>query len=103
MPHSSWTLEPITFQSVKSKLVHKPRTDDKERLEHAFFTAISGAQTALKLISGVASDVGIGPPGLQTGLSGLLFVLDAIQVSFLIVLQGTYWTNGYLENISKRS
>ena len=69
------------FQSVKLKLVRKPRVDDKERLKHSFSTAISALQTALQLVKGISGHVGIGPPGLQAGLSGLLLVLNAIQVS----------------------
>ena len=44
-------------------------TDDKERLKLAFSTAISALQTGVRITQGIASDVGIGPPGLQAGLS----------------------------------
>ncbi|KIM76258.1 hypothetical protein PILCRDRAFT_12869 [Piloderma croceum F 1598] len=63
-------------------LAQKPRRDDQERLKKAFSTAISGLQTALKLIKGISTNAGIGPPGLQAGISGLLFILDAIQKTF---------------------
>lgn len=69
------------LQSVKIKLVRKPRMNDKERQNPALSTAISGLQTALQLVKGIAGNVGIGPPGLQAGLTGLLFVLNAIQVT----------------------
>ena len=74
----SWT---TMLQSVKIKLVRKPRMNDKERQNPALSTAISGLQTALQLVKGIAGNVGIGPPGLQAGLTGLLFVLNAIQVT----------------------
>jgi hypothetical protein len=72
------------LKSAKSKLVYKPKrpkSDDKERLKLAFSNAISGLKTSLQIIKGVTGGVGLGPPGLQTGLSALLLVLDAIQVS----------------------
>jgi hypothetical protein len=70
------------LQSAKLKLAYKPKTDDKERLKLAFSTAISGLQPGVQITKGIASDVGLGPPGLQAGLSGLLLVLNAIQVGF---------------------
>ena len=73
------------LKSAKSKLVYKPKrpktSDDKERLKLAFSNAISGLKTSLQIIKGVTGGVGLGPPGLQTGLSALLLILDAIQVS----------------------
>ena len=72
------------LKSAKSKLVYKPKrpkSDDKERLKLAFSNAISALKTSLQIIKGVTGGVGLGSPGLQTGLSALLLVLDAIQVS----------------------
>jgi hypothetical protein len=69
------------LHSSRFNLVRNPRKEEKERLKQAFFTVISGLQTALKLINGISGAAGIGPPGLQAGLTGLLFVLNAIQVS----------------------
>jgi hypothetical protein len=69
------------LKSAKSKLVYKLKSDDKERLKLAFSNAIGGLQTCIRIIKGIADGVGLGPPGLQPGLSGLLFVLEAIQVS----------------------
>jgi hypothetical protein len=69
------------LKSAKSKLVYKPKSDDKERLKLAFSNAISALKTGLQIIKGVTGDVGLGPPGLQAGLSALLLVLDAIQVN----------------------
>ena len=67
------------LRSAKSKLVY--RSEDKERLKGACSTAINGLQTSLRIIKGIADNAGIGAPGLQVGLSGLLFVLDVIQVT----------------------
>jgi hypothetical protein len=69
------------LKSAKSKLVYKSKSDDKQRLKLAFFNAISGLETCIRIIKGIADGVGIGPPGLQVGLSALLFVLESIQVS----------------------
>ena len=69
------------LKSAKSKLVYKSKSDDKQRLKLAFSSAISGLQTCIRIIKGIADGVGIGPPGLQVGLSTLLFVLESIQVS----------------------
>ncbi|KIM86499.1 hypothetical protein PILCRDRAFT_816442, partial [Piloderma croceum F 1598] len=67
------------LKSAKSKLVYKPKSDDKERLKLAFSNAIGGLQTCIRIIKGIADGVGLGPPGLQPGLSALLFVLESIQ------------------------
>jgi hypothetical protein len=69
------------FKSAKSKFVYKLKSDDKERLKLAFSNAIGGLQICIRIIKGIADGVGLGPPGLQPGLSGLLFVLESIQVS----------------------
>ena len=69
------------LKSAKSKLVYKLKSDDKERLKLAFSNLIGGLQTCIQIVKGIADGVGLGPPGLQPGLSGLLFVLKSIQVS----------------------
>jgi hypothetical protein len=69
------------LKSAKSKLVYKLKSDDKERLKLAFSNAIGGLQTCIRIIKGITDGVGLGPPGLQAGLSALLFVLGSIQVS----------------------
>jgi hypothetical protein len=70
------------LKSAKSKLVYKPKpSDDKERLKLAFSNAIGGLQTCIRIIKEIADGVGLGPPGLQAGLSALLFILESIQVS----------------------
>ena len=69
------------FKSAKSKFIYKLKSDDKERLKLAFSNAIGGLQACIRIIKGIADGVGLGPPGLQPGLSGLLFVLESIQVS----------------------
>jgi len=69
------------LQSAKSTLIYKPKVDDRNRLKVAFSEAISNLQTVVEITKGIVSDVGLGPPGLQAGLGGLLLVLTAIQVS----------------------
>ena len=86
------------LQSAKSKLRHKPRGDG-ERLKAAFSKAISGLQTAVRITKSVASHAGLGPPGLQAGLGGLLLVLTAIQVSYYITRCAT--NDKRIEHISK--
>ena len=44
-------------------------------------TAVSGLKTVAEIVNQVTNVMDIGPPGLKTGLTGLIFVLDAIQVS----------------------
>ena len=64
------------LQSVASKIGQKPQRNDKARLKSAFVSAISGLQVVLQLVP-----TSVGPPGLQASVTGLLFVLGAIQVS----------------------
>jgi len=71
----------MMLQSAIPTSVLKPYNNRKERLHDAFATAIDGLQTALRIVKGISDGVGLGPPGLQAGLSGLLLVLDAMQVS----------------------
>ncbi|KAF8573688.1 hypothetical protein K439DRAFT_1624880 [Ramaria rubella] len=61
-----------------AKLVKNRSTKDRERLKNAFSNAIS----AVELTQAITKDVGITIPGLQAGLSGLLFVLNSIQKTF---------------------
>ena len=65
------------LQSAKSKLAPNK---DKERLKHACSIAVTVLHTALKITKQISDDVGIMAPGLQAGLSGILYILDAIQV-----------------------
>ena len=69
------------LQSFTPKLGQKPRRIDKARLKDAFAKAITGLQAALQLLNQLPT--GVGPPGLQAGINGLLFVLGAIQVRYL--------------------
>ena len=66
------------LQSVTSKIGQKHRGNDKARLKSAFITAINGLHVILQLMKGLPTSVG--PPGLHAGITGLLFVLDAIKV-----------------------
>lgn len=89
------------LQSARLKLTYKPKPDDKDRLKLAFSNAISGLQTSIQITKRIAGDVGLGPPGLQVGLSGLLLILNAIQVGFDCILCAV--SNSEIENVSKRS
>ena len=66
------------LQSVTSKIDQKPRGNDKARLKSAFVTATNGLQVILQLMNGLPT--GVGPPGLQASITGLLYVLNAIKV-----------------------
>ncbi|KAF8587953.1 WD40 repeat-like protein [Ramaria rubella] len=66
------------LHSFKDKLVKNPSTKERERLKKAFSDAIS----TVELTKAITKDVGIALPGLQAGLGGLLFVLNAIQKTF---------------------
>ena len=66
------------MQSFTSKLGQKLHRVDKARLKDVFDTAINGLGEVLQLIP-----TSVGPPGLHAGISGLLFVLHAIQVGNL--------------------
>ena len=70
------------LQSAKSRFTYKLKTDNKERLKLAFSTAIGHLQTGVQITKDITNNVGLGPPGLHTGLNGLLIVLGAIQVGF---------------------
>ena len=48
-------------------------------MKRACSTAISALETTLKIVKEAAGHAG--PPGLQTGISGLLFVIGVIKVS----------------------
>ena len=43
--------------------------------------AVSGLKTVAEIVNQVTDVVDVGPPELKTGLTGLIYVLDAIQVS----------------------
>jgi hypothetical protein len=88
------------LQSVTSKIGQKHR-NDKARLKSAFITAINGLQVILQLMKGLPTSVG--PPGLHAGITGLLFVLDAIKVRHEIMSQSVSLINDYIANFSKRN
>jgi hypothetical protein len=60
------------FRSIKSKHVNK------DHLKKACSTATSGLHTTLQIAKEAAGHAGV--PGLQTGITCLLFVLDVIKV-----------------------
>lgn len=49
--------------------------------EQMLSTTVSGVKTVAEIVNRITNFVDIGPPGLHTGLTGLIYVLDAIQVS----------------------
>ena len=65
---------------IKAKIVSKLLTsnEEKARMKRACSTAISALETTLKIVKEAAGHAG--PPGLQTGISGLLFVIGVIKV-----------------------
>jgi hypothetical protein len=71
------------IHSIKAKIASKLPTsnDDKARMKRACSTAVSALEPTLKIVKEVAGHAG--PPGLQTGISGLLFVIGIIKVSRL--------------------
>jgi len=66
------------LQSLTSKVGQKLHRNNKARLKKAFYTAINGLRMVLQLMKQLPTS--IGPPGLHAGITGLLFVLDTIQV-----------------------
>lgn len=77
-------LSKSTNSSRTSLALFKPSkkpADNKERLKKACSTANDALTTILQIVKSVTGDLGVGPPGMQAGVSGILFVLDAIKVS----------------------
>jgi hypothetical protein len=68
------------LHSLKSKLKPKLSTSpgDKERVKRACAAGISGLQTTLRIANEVAGNAAV--PGLQTGISSLIYILDVIKV-----------------------
>jgi len=65
------------LKSAKLKSVYKSKGDDKAWLKLTFYNTISGLQTGIQIIKGIADGIGLGPPGLQAGLSALLFLTSS--------------------------
>ena len=75
---------PQSATSMRSKLFHRPWKDKQERQafqREKLSDAICGLKTVASIVNQVTDAVDAGPPGLKTGLTGLIYVLDAIQVS----------------------
>ena len=68
------------IHSIKAKIVSKLPTsnDDKARMKHTCSTALSALEAIIKIVKGAAGDAE--RRGLQTGISGLLFIIGAIKV-----------------------
>jgi hypothetical protein len=77
------------LRTIKSKLKSKLSTgpNDKERLKHACSAAITGLQITLKVAKEVAGNAAV--PGLQTGIGGLIYVLDVIKVRYFRIASRT--------------
>jgi hypothetical protein len=76
--------------SIRAKLKSKLPThaDNKKHLKCACSTTsttVTVLETTLKFFKEGA--VGVGPPGLQAGIGGLLFVIAIIKVFRITVLQ----------------
>ncbi|TDL16640.1 hypothetical protein BD410DRAFT_615445 [Rickenella mellea] len=64
-------------RSVKSKIASKLPTSSNEQLKTACSTAVKALQTTLSIAKDAAGSSGV--PGLQAGISGLLFVMDVVK------------------------
>jgi hypothetical protein len=86
------------LHAVKSKLL---LTKDKEKkLKKACSIAANGLQTTLSIAQDVAGVAGV--PGLHTGISSLLVVIDAIKVHRISLRWWLLITFDDPENVSKR-
>jgi hypothetical protein len=74
------------LHSVRAKLQSKltVNTKDKKRLSRTCSTAISGLEAILDILNKVAGNAG--PPGLQAGITGVLFILDVVKVHSKLTL-----------------
>ena len=66
---------------ARRKLFHRPWKADQGSQKQILSDIVSGLKTVAGIVNQVTNAVDIGPPGLKTGLTGLIYVLDAIQVS----------------------
>ena len=63
------------------KLFHWPGKRNPASKNQMLSEAVSGLKMVAEIVNPVTDVVDVGPPGLKTGLAGLIYVLDAIQVS----------------------
>ena len=63
------------------KLFHRPGKANPASKNQMLSEAVSGLKMVTEIVNPVTDVVDVGPPGLNTGLTGLIYVLDAIQVS----------------------
>jgi len=68
--------------SIRAKVVSKlsNSNDDKARMKHACSAAVSALEATIRIVKGAAGHTG--PPGLQTRINGLLFVIGVIKKLF---------------------
>lgn len=77
------------LNSIGAKLKSKFPTDThKKRLKRACSTAINGLEATLRIVKEAAGAVG--PPGLQAGIGGVLFVLSVVKVGSYYALSYTF-------------
>lgn len=71
---------PLKIRSIKATLDSKfsASTEVKKRLKSSCSTAVSGLETILRIVKESVGNAG--PPGLQGGISGVLFIIDVIKV-----------------------
>jgi hypothetical protein len=55
-------------------------TEDKDRLKRACDTAVSALATTLEIVKEASGDTGV--PGLKSGITGLLFIIQAAKVRY---------------------
>jgi hypothetical protein len=66
------------MRRIKAALAPKSNnSQDKHRL---LFTCVDGLHTVIEIIKDIAGPAGVAVPGLQTGLSSMLFILDVVKV-----------------------
>ena len=66
---------------MRPKLFHRPSKDKQEPQTFQLSNVVSGLRSVVKTIDQVTDVLDVGPPGLKPCLTGLIYVLDAIQVS----------------------
>ena len=74
---------PQSITPALPKRFHRPWKDEEgsQAVQRKMLSeAVSGLKTVAEIVSQVTNVVDAGPPGLKTGLTGLIYVLDAIQV-----------------------
>ena len=66
---------------ARHKLFHRRQKGNQASQKQMLSDVVGGLKTVADIVKQVTDVIDIGPPGLKTGLTGLIYVLDAIQVS----------------------